>query len=229
MADVSVAEAASALGVDASRIRQLLRSGALAGRHVGRAWVVPVEALAELSEHRPAGGRPLAPRRAWALLDLLDGGNAPWLDRFARSQVRAYLRGLAGAEPGVWRDALRAREHRQLVAAHRAALARLSDSEGVWPAGPAAASAAGADLVAYGALPEFYVHAEAWPALARSLHLVSADGRPNVVVRVPREVWPFGPGGPGHAALAASLLGGEWRAARSGADVLNELAACHLQ
>jgi hypothetical protein len=230
MADLSVAEAASALGLDESRVRQMLRSGALAGRHVGRAWVVPADAVAMLSQHRPAGGRPLSPQRAWGLLDLLDGGKAPWLDRYARSKVRAHLRRLAGGEPAAWGDALRARERRQPVRAHRAALARLRETDGVWPAGPASASLAGADLVAPGAVPEFYINAEAWPGLAGELRLAPAPGRPDAVVRVPRDVWPFGPGGPGRAVLAASLLDvGEWRAARAGADVLNHLAARYLQ
>lgn len=230
MPDVSVAEAARALGVDDSRVRQMLRSGSLAGRHVGRAWVVPTDSIAELTEHRPGSGRPLAPKRAWALLDLLDGGSAPWLDRYARSKVRAQLRNLAGSEPNVWRDALRAREKRQQVQAHRAALKRLAHSDDVWPAGPAAASQAGADLVALGALPEYYVDLEAWPELAQTLHLKEAADRPGAVVRLPREVWPFGPDGPGRAALAASLLdSGEWRAARAGAEVLNDLAARYLR
>lgn len=228
--DLSVAEAASALGIDESRVRQMLRSGALAGRHVGRAWVVPADAVAMLVQHRPAGGRPLSPQRAWGLLDLIDGGKAPWLDRYARSKVRAQLRRLSGGNPAVWRDALRARERRQPVRAHRAALGRLSDADGVWPAGPAAASLVGADLVAPGAVPDFYISEEAWPVLVKELRLSPASDRPDAVVRVPRDVWPFGQGGPGRAVLAASLLdSGEWRAARAGTDVLNDLAARYLR
>ena len=44
------------------------------------------------------------------------------------------------------------------------------------------------------------------------------------IAQIPRQVWPFGPAGPGPAALAASLLDGEWRAARAGAQVLDALA-----
>lgn len=230
MADLSVAEAAKVLGVDQSRVRQMLRSGALAGRHVGRAWVVPADAVALAGEHRSGSGRPLSPQRAWGLLDLLDGGNAPWLDRSARSRVRAQLRGLAGADAAVWRDALRARERRQPVRAHRAALSRLAESAEVWPAGPAAASQAGADLVAPGAIPEFYVAAQAWPTLVKQLRLSPAAGPADAVVHIPKDVQPFGPAGPGRAALAASLLdSGEWRAARAGAEILNDLAARYLR
>ena len=166
MEDLSVAEAASALEVDESRIRQMLRSGALAGRHVGRAWVVSGEALADLRGQRSPAGRPLAAKRAWTLLDLLDGGRAAWLDPVARSQVRAHLRRLTGSDATRWRAALRGREERHLIVGHRAALSRLAAADDVWPAGPGMASAAGADLLAPGAKAEFYVPRETWPALA---------------------------------------------------------------
>ena len=163
-----VAEAASALGVDDSRVRQMLRSGVLAGRHVGRAWVVSADALSDLREHRSVAGRPLAPKRAWALLDLLDGGRGPWLEQVARSQVKGQLRRLAGSEPAGWRNALRSREDRHRVSGHSAAIRRMAEVEGAWQAGPAAAPDAGADLVAPGALPEFYVPGDRWLALASS-------------------------------------------------------------
>jgi hypothetical protein len=224
--DLSVAEAANALEVDESRVRQMLRSGALSGRHVGRAWVVSGDALADLRQRRSPAGRPLAPKRAWALLDLLDGAKAAWLDPVARSQVRAHLRRLTEADAARWRAALRGREERHHVTGHRAALSRLAETDGVWTAGPAVASTIGADLVAPGARAELYVSSAAWSALARKLHLLPAGGRAGVVVRVPLGLWPFGPDGPGRAALAASLVdSGEWRAARAGAEVLNDLAA----
>ncbi len=186
---------------------------------------MPADAVGALQAHRPGPGRPLSPKRAWALLELLDGGQAPWLTSVARCQVRAQLRRLGGVEATVWRDALRGREVRHLVRAHHAAIARLSNTEGVWLAGPAAAPTAGADLVVVDALPEFYVATEHWAALAAQLHVTPAVGRPDVAIRVPAALWPFGPAGPGRAVLAASLLdSGEWRAARAGTEILNELS-----
>lgn len=225
MADVSVAEAASQLGVDPSRVRQLLRSGALPGRRLGRDWAVPAEAVAALRD-RPIGpGRPPAPRRAWAILDLLDGGKALWLDPVARSHVRTHARALAGADADAWQLALRGREDRFSVAGHRSAITRLLGAPNVWLAGPAVAASVGADLVVAEAVPEVYVRSESWERLARSLHLSASPGRPDIWVRVPRQVWPFPPAGPGRAALAASLLDGEWRAARAAAEVLNSRAS----
>jgi excisionase family DNA binding protein len=223
--DLSVAEAASALGVDDSRVRQMLRAGTLDGRHVGRSWVVSADSVSSVQANPSRVGRPFAPQRAWAVLDLLDGGQGDWLPRVARSQVRAQLRSLVGADAATWRSVLRARESRRPVKGHSAALSRLAGTKGVWLVGPSAASSAGADLIAPGARPEFYISDERWPALAHSLHLSEADSGPDAFVRIPKGLWPFGPAGPGRAALAASLLdSGEWRAAKAGADVLNELA-----
>lgn len=203
----------------------MLQDGALPGRHVGRAWVVPAEAVAQLASRQVGAGRPLAPLRAWALLDMLDGGTAPWVAPVARSQVRAQMRRLKGADPDAWWASLRGREARLAVSGHRAAIARLSEAAGVWPAGPGGARAAGADLVVVAAIPEFYLPAERWSELQPQLRLSTAAGQPDAYVRVPRRRWPFGPAGPARAALAASLLdGGDCRAARAGADILNELA-----
>jgi excisionase family DNA binding protein len=222
---LSVAEAASRLGLDGSRVRQLLRSGALPGQKVGRDWVVSAEAVAEVADRPSGNGRPPAPRRAWALLDLLDGGVAEWLDPVARSQMRATARAVGAMGPAEWLRALRGREDRLAVAGHRAAVSRLLASEDVWPAGPSVAESIGADLVVSQFVPEVYVAAEKWDRMVDALHLRVRAEISDVWVRLPRQVWPFGPSGPGRAALAASLLDGEWRAGRAGAEILNSLAA----
>jgi len=222
--DLSVAEAARSLGVSSRRIRQLLGDGTLPGRHVGRAWLVPAAAVAELGSRKHRAGRPPAPLRAWALLDILDGGHAPWLEKVARSQVRAQLASLENADAQTWRAALRGREDRRPISGHRAAVGRLCETHSVWPAGPGSARRARADLVVIEAVPEFYVPAELWDDLAGELRLRPAVGQADAYVRVPRGRWPFRPDGPGRAVLAASLLDtGDWRTARAGAEVLNEI------
>jgi excisionase family DNA binding protein len=226
--DVGVSEAAQRLSLDPSRVRRLIRSGGLHGRQVGRQWLIPAEDLARFSSQRSRPGRPLAPARAWALLDLLEGGKALWLSPVARSQVRQLLRGLEGAEASRWRSALRARSHLHRVSLHRAALLRLEkaarEGDRVFPAGPAVAAAVGADLVVVDPLPEFYVSEQAWPILQRTLHLNEARGNPGALIRVPRGAWLSG--GPGAAALAADLLDNpESRAVDAGTALLNSLAA----
>lgn len=225
--ELSVAEAADILGLSGRRVRMLLHDGVLPGRHVGRAWVVSGEGVAALAGRHVGAGRPLAPARAWALLDMLDGGSGPWLGPVARSQIRAHLRRLQGADARSWWAALRGREVRQPVSGHRSVVAQLSDAKGVWLAGPAAAGEAGADLVVIQAIPEFYVPAEEWPALQQRLRLEDASGQPMAYIRIPQGgLWPFGTDGPARAALAASLLDGDDpRSSRAGSEILNQLAA----
>src|SRR3954471_17069270 len=161
--DLSVEQAAQRLRVDESRVRRLLREGRLAGHRFGGSWVVDGDDVARLESLSPKGGeprpagRPMSAQRAWGLLELLDGGRAPWLSPVARSQVRAQARVLAGADAPRWRAALRARSDVRRVAAHPAAIRRLAAEPGVLVAGPAEAAARGLDLVALGAAPELYV------------------------------------------------------------------------
>lgn len=229
--DLSVAEAAARLHVDRSRVEQLLRCGRLPGRRSGRMWLVDADALAQLGEQVRPSGRPMAPARAWALLDLLDGGHAPWLSAVARSQVRARLRDLADADADAdrWHALLRARSQVLAVRVHPAALPRMQaeDASVVLPAGAGRAVEIGADLVAVDSLAEVYIRAENWPALARRFHakIVPADG--NLRVRLPQGVWPFADQDEvGAAALAADLLESpEPRAVSAGLHLLRERVA----
>ncbi|MEV1285915.1 helix-turn-helix domain-containing protein [Micromonospora sp. NPDC049679] len=224
---VSVAEAADQLGVDPSLVRRLLRSGALEGDQVGLAWLVDRNDLARRVAHRPLPRRPMAARRAWGLLLMLAGLPAPWLDPAARSKVRAFAIHLAGGEADVWRAALRARAQVDRCWMHPAALQRLAQEPRVAAAGASAAMKAGADLVVVAAVPEFYVPADLWPQLRRELHVRDRGPEPNVIVRVPHDVWPFAEGQSDLApsVLAADLVeSGEDRAARAGAEMLNRLA-----
>jgi excisionase family DNA binding protein len=223
--DLTVAEAAARLHVDRSRVEQLLRSGRLGGRRSGRTWLVDADALARLSAHARAPGRPMAPARAWGLLDILDGGSGPWLSPVARSQVRARLRDLRSADAEEWRALLRARSHMLLVGLHPAALQRLlSDDDRVLPAGPARAAKAGADLVALAPVAEVYIRPDDWPALAERWHAKVPSADANLRVRLPREVWPFDARGEvGAAVLAVDLLESpEPRAVSAGLQLLRE-------
>jgi hypothetical protein len=157
---------------------------------------------------------------------LLDGGSAAWLAPVARSQVRRLGRRLSGADADHWRAALRARSEVHRCQAHPAALRRLLEEPSVRAGGPAEAERLGVDLVVVRGRPEVYVPTPEWPRLARSLHLVDAAGDPDVVVRLPHEVWPFeGRNDAGVAVLAADLLDcDEPRAIAAGATKLNELS-----
>lgn len=238
--EIDVREASRRLGVNDSRVRQLLRAGDLRGRHVGNSWLVLVEDVARLERGRRRSGRPLAPKRAWAVLDLLDGRQASWLSGSARSQVRRYLVDLADPGAGDWQAALRARSRVLAVVAHPAAIGRLRNVNGVRAAGPGAAAQRGFDLVSLAEpRPEFYICEESWPEIARLLAL-RGGAEPNLKIRIPREVWPFADADPsppglsedsvgdlvGDAVLAADLLeSAEPRAVSAGVARLGELLA----
>ena len=206
MTAVSVVDAARRLGVDESRVRQMLRAGDLPGERIGATWVVDSEAIARRASRPPPAGRPLSPSRAWALLDLLDGGSASWLTPQSRSQLRARARGLRGAAPQRLRAALRARSDWAFYRAHPTAVRRLLDDPGAVVAGASQAPGAGLDLVVTGALPEVYVQPDDLPRLVRAFALRPASDRADVLIRVPRQVWPFPAGAAGPATLAADLL-----------------------
>ncbi len=222
--DLSVAEVASRLQVDRSRVEQLLRAGRLNARRSGRLWLIDANALADWSAHPRASGRPMAPARAWGLLDILDGGSAPWLSSVARSQVRARVRELDGASPAEWRALLRSRSDVLPVLVHPAALRRLqANGNGALPAGLNRAVAAGADLMGLDPIAEVYVRPAEWSKLAERWHAKRVPAGANLLVRLPRDVWPFASREVGPAALAADLLESpEPRAVDAGARLLRE-------
>jgi excisionase family DNA binding protein len=225
--EIEVKEASQRLDLSDSRIRQLLRAGTLRGRRVGNSWLVLTDDVVRLERNRLRAGRPLAPRRAWAALDLLSSGRAPWLSDSARSQVRSHLARLDEPGPEIWLSLLRRRSQVIQARAHPAAAKRLAHMDVALGAGAVQAAERGFDLVAVGdAVAEFYVTASAWPQIADALAIrVAAES--NLIVRLPQDVWPFEDTGVvSDAALAADLLeSAEPRAIAAGAGRLNELLA----
>ena len=225
--EISASDAAARLGVDASRVRVLLRDGVLPGRQIGHRWLIRSEDVARHASRLARPGRPLAPARAWGLLSLLEAGRAPWLSPVARSQTRQLMRRLSGLDADRWRAALRARNQVLRCSAHPAAITRLLDRPDVLSAGDSEAARRGIDLVALDALPQAYVPADAWPILSENLLISERVGEPNLIVLLPRAVWPFeGQSEVSVAALAADLLeSAEPRAVSSGLAVLNRLSS----
>jgi excisionase family DNA binding protein len=223
--DIAVKDAAQRLGVSESRIRQLLFAGDLNGRRIGRAWLVDSEDVARLQGQQRRSGRPVGPKRAWAIVDLLSGGSAPWLSYSERSQVRSYAARLEEPSADEWRSILRGRSELRPVRAHPAAVARLGQFDHVLIAGPSEAVRRGFDLVAVGKpRPEFYMPISEWGHIARSLALQPSRDA-NLVIHHPVMVWPFDSRDAiPDAAIAADLLhSAEPRAVRAGQLRLNEL------
>lgn len=82
---VSVGQAAQALGVSPRRVRALIGSKQLPAVRIGRSWALDRSLL---RSHRRRGGRPMSADNAWALLAMLNGSEAPWVDVFSRSRLK---------------------------------------------------------------------------------------------------------------------------------------------
>lgn len=222
--DIAVKDAAERLGLSESRIRQFLMAGELRGRRVGRAWLVDSDDVARLQGQRRRSGRPAGPKRAWAIVEMLSGGSAPWLSPSERSQVRSYIGRLDEPDADEWRSILRGRSELRPVRAHPAAVTRLRELDDVLSAGPAEAVRRGFDLVVVGEpRPEFYMPISAWDRVARRLALQPSHDA-DLIIRHPLKVWPFQHGAVSDAIIAADLLdSAEPRAIRAGQSRLNQL------
>ncbi|WP_406829455.1 helix-turn-helix domain-containing protein [Pedococcus sp. KACC 23699] len=91
---LSVAEAAKALGVHPQRVHQRIREGSLPAQKVGHQWVVQLSDLRRI-EHHAGPGRPFSAKSAWDLLAVAAGDKeASRLSPSARSRARSRLRKL---------------------------------------------------------------------------------------------------------------------------------------
>jgi excisionase family DNA binding protein len=181
--DVSVAEAAQALGVSPRRVRALAEAGEIPARRVGRAWIIDLDP--RLPPRLP--GRRLSARAAWAVLGLGHEG----LSRSERQRARERQRRLADLPPA----ALARRAEAHHLVAHPAALRRLADDPQVVLGGVSAAAHHGADVIALDRV-EGYVRAADLDDVQRTYALrPPADGEgADVVLRVPAPAWPFSEG-----------------------------------
>ncbi|MFZ3471810.1 helix-turn-helix domain-containing protein [Streptomyces sp. 2.9] len=91
---LSVKEAAALLGVDDSRVRQLLHDGTLQGQRVGGRWLVAGDSARDRKDRGPRSRRPLSARNAWGVLAVLDGHQPVGLSDAEKSRVRTRVRNL---------------------------------------------------------------------------------------------------------------------------------------
>ena len=84
-------EAAHILGVSDARVRQLIAAGDVRARQIAGRWLVDVASL----RSAPRRGRPMSPRIAWALVELVEGRRAPWLSNEEAYRLRLQRSRLA--------------------------------------------------------------------------------------------------------------------------------------
>lgn len=205
----------------------MVASGKLAGRRVGRAWLIDDASLAKAQGMPRRRGRPLSPAHAWAALDLLAGGDAVWLSAVARSQLRAVLRSVRPGDDARWSALLQHRADTQPVAGHPSSIQRLLASPDVVASGPAAARDHGLGVVTVDAMPEAIIALPDWQRLSEQLHLAPTQDRSQarLVAHFPR--WPgaleaiLGSHKLAQLAVAADLLDSpESRVRNAGLDAL---------
>lgn len=175
---LSVAEAATRLGVSESRVRQLIHARELRAERVQGRWLLPIEAIERRQDLLPARGRRLTPARAWGLLYLAADLPAPWLDRSARYRLRSLLelRGLRSL-----RSRLTTRGVPAPMRSHPSLLPKLLDEPVLMLSGATAATRLRLGLVADDVV-DAYVDADNGADLVVRYHL-RASRTPNVVLR----------------------------------------------
>lgn len=191
---MSVGQAAKSLGVDDSRVRQLLRDDQLRGSIVAGRWIVDADSVHDRKLSAPEPGRPLSARNAWGALAMLSGRRPLGLSDPERSRLLARLRKLAADEdmPAArLQKLLAARAEVRRYRVHRGALQTLLAHSDVVRAGASAAPRVGADYVAPGRA-EIYVHPDRIGKLEAAFGLVLDAQGGNLVVRVPpASAWSF--------------------------------------
>lgn len=186
MEPVGIANAARLLNVSPRRVHQMVATGRLNGRRIGRSWVLDRADVQRFARARPEAGRPWRPSSAWNVLALANG-NAVRGSPVDRSRAKKRLR--SGLEPLAGRLSSRARSH--WFYAHPAVQPEMLAHPGVVASGVSALREHRVDLVV-GDQSEAYVRASQVGELADRFALDPDSDRPNVRLRVVGDDnWPF--------------------------------------
>jgi len=221
---LSVSAAAEELGVNSSRVRAMISSGALEAEKIGGVWLIELASIAGRAREQASPGRPLSPANAWALLLMASGEEPPRdLGASARWRVRHALEsyGLGGLRPRLVR-----RAETSSYWALPGELRALHDRGDLVLSGPSAAGAYDLGLVGSNAV-DAYIPTRLVSSMRRE-HALEPVSRAesNVILRVvPDDAWSldgrrFAP----LAKVAVDLCSyPDPRAARTGADLVAEI------
>jgi excisionase family DNA binding protein len=183
---ISIAEAASLLGLSATRVRAMAAHGQLAALKVGGRWLVERGAVEQRRRGEAPRGRRFTPRNAWALLLLASGEDVPNLDPSVRSRLgRALaLEGLVALAPRL-RDRSRVSNYK----AHSGEIPYVLEDGALVPTGISAASAMGLGLLASREADGYIAQSQLPRFIAE--HALSPGGiESNVRLRVvPDDAW----------------------------------------
>jgi excisionase family DNA binding protein len=183
---ISVADAASRLGVNQARVRAMIAAGLLDAAKVGGRWLVTPESVERRKARAQPVGRPFGHAMAWGILLVAVGERPDWLSPSNLSRIRRRLReqGLVALAPR-----LHARAVLHRLRAHPSDLNRIVADRTVVRTGVSAAQDHGLDLAATEEI-EVYVREKKLAPLMRR-HTLESSPRPNVLVRAVVGPWPF--------------------------------------
>jgi hypothetical protein len=201
---ISVPDAADALGLSPARVRLLAANGGLPAQKIGGRWLVERGGVEKRRSRGSAGGRPFAPRNAWAVLGLASGDEADGVGPVVRSRLRRALSS-DGLSSLMLRLESRAEVHR--YSGHPGEIPYLFEDDRLVPSGVSAARAVGLDLMA-GSEADGYISDSDLDGFIRDHALLpAATLDANVVLRVvPGDVWAEFLKGRPHASEAAIAL-----------------------
>jgi excisionase family DNA binding protein len=89
---ISVAEAASRLGVNQARVRAMIAAGLLDAVKMSGRWLIAPESIDRLKDNARPVGRPFSLTKAWGLLMVAAGERPDWLSPWDLSRIRRRLR-----------------------------------------------------------------------------------------------------------------------------------------
>ncbi len=196
---ISVAEAASRLGVNQARVRAMIAAGLLDAAKVGGRWLIASVSIDRRKDNVIPVGRPFSLAKAWGLLMVAAGERPGWLSAWDLSRIRRSLRdqGLLALVPR-----LRGRAVLHRLRAHPSDIKRITTDKDVVRTGISAADYHDLSLVAPGHA-EIYLPESFLPRFIKHYALQPSQ-RPNLMVRAVADLWPFEKGCP---AAQASVVG----------------------
>ncbi|MFI6285614.1 helix-turn-helix domain-containing protein [Streptomyces sp. NPDC051018] len=191
---LSVKQAAALLGIDDSRVRQLLRAGTLEGQLVGGRWLVDGSSAQQRKKRGSVTSRSLSVRNAWGLLAALSGQRALDLSDAERSRITSRLRDIAahdGLPVARLGQLVRTRAECRRYRVHSGLLPTLLADPDVVRGGVSAAARVGASYLAPGKA-EIYVHPDKVGKLEAGFGLDLDYAKGNLLMHVPPgEAWPY--------------------------------------
>jgi hypothetical protein len=184
---ISVPDAADALGLSPARVRLLASNGGLPAQKIGGRWLVERGGVEKRRSRGSAGGRPFAPRNAWAVLGLASGDEVDGVDPVVRSRLRRAL-ALEGLGALALRLERRAEVHR--YSGHPGEISYLLADKRLVVSGISAARAVGLDVLAGNEADGYVRNSDLDGFVGEHALLPAAALDANVVLRVvPDDVW----------------------------------------